>query len=372
MAEQLLSRTSTYGWLSVLAAMQFSDRTQAGPDELIAYCPLPAAVVDLCARSFVAMSPRAANLLRVSRDRPLPVDLLVLAGKRTVVHALLEMVATEAIDAYAARRRLHPRRGSDIEANVWVVACFPTDRHLALVIITPIGEEAPNHPPLPTEQSWPMDIGGLVVGIFDASWRISRISVDVDRVLGYAADKVVGRSMLDLVYPADAADLFAASARALVDHAGVSVKLHLLHREGDWVSSGVLITLIDAPSVSFAFAVSPNPGTLEGATARTATLERHLWTIAREVEAAGLTSGLQAVPDPTRIPGLDQLSPRQWEILTRLLQNERVPGIAQALHLSQSTVRNYLTEVFAKVGVHSQAQLLALVRKPNLGSVGED
>jgi DNA-binding NarL/FixJ family response regulator len=93
-------------------------------------------------------------------------------------------------------------------------------------------------------------------------------------------------------------------------------------------------------------------------------LERHLWTIAREVEAAGMSAGLRSVLDPARIPGLDQLSPRQWDILTRLLQNQRVPGIAQDLHLSQSTVRNYLTEIFARVGVHSQAQLLALVQNP--------
>jgi DNA-binding NarL/FixJ family response regulator len=41
-----------------------------------------------------------------------------------------------------------------------------------------------------------------------------------------------------------------------------------------------------------------------------------------------------------------------------LLDGERVPGIAGALFLSASTVRNHLTAIFAKVGVHSQAELI--------------
>ena len=39
-----------------------------------------------------------------------------------------------------------------------------------------------------------------------------------------------------------------------------------------------------------------------------------------------------------------------------------MPQIARELFLSQSTVRNHLTEMFRKLGVHSQEELLALVR----------
>ena len=55
-------------------------------------------------------------------------------------------------------------------------------------------------------------------------------------------------------------------------------------------------------------------------------------------------------------------SPRQWEVLTRLLQGERVPRIAEELFLSQSTVRNHLADMFKKMGVHSQEELLDLFR----------
>ena len=50
---------------------------------------------------------------------------------------------------------------------------------------------------------------------------------------------------------------------------------------------------------------------------------------------------------------------RQWEILTRLVRGQRVQEIADALYLSPSTVRNHLTAIYRKFGVHSQAELLA-------------
>ena len=58
-------------------------------------------------------------------------------------------------------------------------------------------------------------------------------------------------------------------------------------------------------------------------------------------------------------PALRELSQRQLEILRRLLRGERVPMIARDLFLSQSTVRNHLSAIYRRLGVHSQAELLA-------------
>jgi DNA-binding CsgD family transcriptional regulator len=95
---------------------------------------------------------------------------------------------------------------------------------------------------------------------------------------------------------------------------------------------------------------------------RVANLERRLWRIAREFEGAGVLSNVASVADPYSLPGVAELSPRQWEVLTRLLQGERVPRIAEELFLSQSTVRNHLADMFKKMGVHSQEELLDLFR----------
>lgn len=101
---------------------------------------------------------------------------------------------------------------------------------------------------------------------------------------------------------------------------------------------------------------------------RVANLERRLWRIAREFEGAGVLSNVAGVADPYETPGVAELSPRQWEVLTRLLHGERVPRIAEELFLSQSTVRNHLADMFKKMGVHSQEELLDLFRTKQVES----
>ncbi len=58
----------------------------------------------------------------------------------------------------------------------------------------------------------------------------------------------------------------------------------------------------------------------------------------------------------------EHLSSRQIEILKRLLGGQRVPSIARDLYLSQSTVRNHLSAIYQRVGVHSQDELISLLR----------
>ena len=47
-----------------------------------------------------------------------------------------------------------------------------------------------------------------------------------------------------------------------------------------------------------------------------------------------------------------------------LLQHQRVPAIARMLSISPGTVRNHLKRVFIQTGVHSQQELLQLLRQP--------
>lgn len=95
---------------------------------------------------------------------------------------------------------------------------------------------------------------------------------------------------------------------------------------------------------------------------RITSLERRLWRIAREFEGTEALAGSLPLSDPYLVPGVSEFSPRQWEVLTRLLRGERVPRIAEEIFLSQSTVRNHLADMFKKTGVHSQEELLDLFR----------
>ena len=84
--------------------------------------------------------------------------------------------------------------------------------------------------------------------------------------------------------------------------------------------------------------------------------------IGREVEAAGLGAPSMRFPDVDRFPSLGDLTSRQWQVLVRLLQGARVGTIALEMYLSPSTVRNHLSIVYRKLGVHSQAELIEKFR----------
>lgn len=155
--------------------------------------------------------------------------------------------------------------------------------------------------------------------------------------------------------------------RTLVDagrSAGeLSVSLRARWRDatGDWEPLRCVLSSL-AGSTDRCLVLAPDPLPPEqGGNSRLAELERHLRTIAAEVEASGVLAYVGDVPQPARLPQLGALTARQWEVLNRLVRGERVQTIAAALFVSQSTVRNHLTAVFERFGVHSQVELLALL-----------
>lgn len=77
-------------------------------------------------------------------------------------------------------------------------------------------------------------------------------------------------------------------------------------------------------------------------------------------QISGLVQRAPKVPAPPRlIPGL---SPREQEILTEWSSNPDATAVADRLSLSPHTVRNHLKRVYAKLGMHTQAELMAVVR----------
>ena len=113
------------------------------------------------------------------------------------------------------------------------------------------------------------------------------------------------------------------------------------------------------PRFAVAMWVLDTDGHSESSEQRAARLEDHLWRIALEIAAAGIGDAPASGEMWWGDPALRELSQRQLEILRRLLRGERVPTIARDLFLSQSTVRNHLSAIYRRLGVHSQAELLA-------------
>jgi DNA-binding CsgD family transcriptional regulator len=88
-------------------------------------------------------------------------------------------------------------------------------------------------------------------------------------------------------------------------------------------------------------------------------LERLLHRIAHQVAEAGVGIPFVAeAQEMSEAETLEEISPRQWEILEQVLEGQRVPIIGQRLGISPHTVRAHLKSIFRKLGVRSQAELL--------------
>jgi DNA-binding CsgD family transcriptional regulator len=225
----------------------------------------------------------------------------------------------------------------------------------------------------------------------DHDWRFSDISPDATTWFGWNLEHYRGSALQSVVHPDDAPLLLLALGRSGVDRRGVATMVRVrcdamstlegssdnYSEDSPGVSSGgcedsspqpvwvpvrcEVSPLCDHNPARFAVAmwVLDTDSDTQSPEPRAARLEDHLWRIALEVAAAGIgdapTSGEMWWGDPA----LRELSRRQLEILGRLLRGERVPTIADELFLSRSTVRNHLSAVYRRLGVHSQAELLA-------------
>jgi two-component system response regulator DesR len=75
----------------------------------------------------------------------------------------------------------------------------------------------------------------------------------------------------------------------------------------------------------------------------------------------------EALAQATRAGGGEQpLSEREIEILHLAKRGLRNPQIAQALHISPGTVRNHLSAVYRKLGVHSRHEALQIADEQHL------
>jgi len=207
----------------------------------------------------------------------------------------------------------------------------------------------------------------MVLGTVDSSWRLDRISQDVTPLLGLTPEQCTGQPVLGVIHPSDMPAFLAAVEHARRGERAVRLTLRLNARSHDWTEVTVVLATIapgDPPPLAFALirddAAADPPG--PGDSSREMQLEGHMLRIAGELQAAGLIPRLQQLPALTDEPQLGKLTSREWAVLTRLLDGQRVPAIAADLYVSQSTVRNHLSSIYAKLGVHSQVDLIRLLR----------
>jgi DNA-binding NarL/FixJ family response regulator len=110
------------------------------------------------------------------------------------------------------------------------------------------------------------------------------------------------------------------------------------------------------------FSPTPMEPRLNGDGRRQA-LEDTLRRIAGELNKLGVPmGGAEPVTSTAVAPELERLSRRERDVVNELLHGHRVVSIASRLDVSEHTVRNHLKSIFRKLEVHSQAELVGLIR----------
>jgi PAS domain S-box-containing protein len=327
---------------------------------VVRHSTLPVALLDLQNRTILAMSESARRLLGLDGDET-NVSAPLLAEDPEAPRQSFALVLAGRIDGYEANRRLRLRDGSIVDCRI-SLRSIAMDGLRRFAISVYVSDQVP----APLREEILESTRGLTVGSVDAAGRVERISTDIRDLLGPAPESVVGHDLLDLVHPDDANVVREAFRHARAEDAGIAVRVQARNQQGEWQRVRIVAAPID--DTRYAFTMASDITVDARRPDRVARLEQHLWRIAREVEAAGVIPTLGRVPDPSSLPGLSDLSTRQWEVVTRLLRGERVSTIARELYLSPSTVRNHLAAIYRKVGVRSQTELVELLQQTRDGA----
>lgn len=267
----------------------------------------------------------------------------------------LEDLETGRFQGFKARRSVNTPSGGRTLFWVTMRTVEISDERMEVTIFLPEAQlgQLGRHP----TRAW-MDVIPVCLGIADRHWRIRAISAEVYELLGKLPSECVGTRLLDWVYPAQRTELSEATANGVVP--GIFPNIDMATANGAPTAVCVMLApthtqehdLIDFALVGRLENFIPPSGD------RVNDLEMRLRRIAAEVRAAGVMDSLSGLPRAATGQELTDLTTRQWEILTRIAEGQRVSTIASELYISPSTVRNHLAVIFKKFGVHNQAELV--------------
>lgn len=199
----------------------------------------------------------------------------------------------------------------------------------------------------------------IVLGVGDRNLTVTHVTADVEKLTGRPADEVLGAQMLSLFSEETVPSALWVLAPALQSRAGATGLASIPRTEEAPLPVDFMVCGSLRPAPDFGFALIPVTDPL----LRLPQGQQALRSVACADRAVAL---YRRFPEMTIDPALmSRLTFRELEIASLLLRGRRTPTIAKALHLSQSTVRNHLSSIYAKAGVHSQHELIEAFGRPS-------
>ncbi len=340
--------------------------TDSMVESLVRDSTAPLAAVELPSGRFLAVNPPLAKVLGSTADALTGSSSLeqLSPAERHSAELGFQALADGSLTGYQAIRTRAASPDPSQSFSVWVNAVEVGGPRVGLISVTPAADGGSEFrtPPPPRMVG---ELGDAVLGTVDGAWRIDRISQDVTALLGVTPEQCVGVPVLGAIHPSDAPGFLAAVEHARRGERSVALVVRLSARSPQWCEVSAVFAVISPevpPPMAFAL-IRCQSGTGSDADAgRESRLEAHMLRIADELHAAGLLPTLGQLPVISRNPRLGLLTGREWAVLTRLLDGQRAAAIAADLFVSQSTVRNHLSSIYAKLHVNGQVDLIRTLR----------
>jgi DNA-binding CsgD family transcriptional regulator len=329
------------------------DGVRSEQARIVAAAPLPMLLVDLATRRIEQVSDGLVGLAGAAREELIGADATqYLTGGQSPA---LSLLASGQIDGYEATRMLRYPDGRDAQVHVWAHSFGLERPPVSAVFVIDEGSGLPAPGWTDTAE------GATVLGSVDGEWHVDRVSPEIHLLLGYEPSAVIGTPFLGAVHPGDVADLLTGLGHA--ERSGETVILRLRLRKGDgawcWCRAWAA-PLADTAAFAFMLSTGEDEPVAPDVAAQ---LNERLARIAYEVHAATALTTNAALPPTSTLPGLAELTSREWQVMTAVQSGSRAGDIAQTLNLAPSTVRNHLTAVYRKLGVGSQVELLAALNR---------
>jgi PAS domain S-box-containing protein len=190
----------------------------------------------------------------------------------------------------------------------------------------------------------------------DDQMLIDRVAAGSPSILGYDPAELLGRPILSLVDDENVPEMVVAFEEAIRTHAGVVRAIGVQTKAGQvLVCEAVVVPMVPSPSSAFALVPARDGRLSDMGIVRQRFVQR-----LRDGVAGTTTAGAHR-------SDLSLLTPREFEIVRRVVSGDRVPAIAARMFLSPSTICSHLSSVFRKFGMRSQQEIVDYFRTTDFG-----
>ncbi|MEY3360681.1 MAG: hypothetical protein RL531_400 [Actinomycetota bacterium] len=198
--------------------------------------------------------------------------------------------------------------------------------------------------------------------LVDEMWRLQFLLPPAAE-WGMEEDKIMGFSVVPGIHPSDLPLLFDAGDRVRSGEVSkVRIRVHYratVGRYGYFPADCEIARTETMPAGWLSMTYRNAAADPEGSMAdRLAAITEPIV----EDEPHALPTDVRTAAAVARVAERCGLTAREVEIVRLLVDGYRVTTMTKTLHLSAGTIRNYLSGVFHKVGVHGQAELIEHVR----------